>query len=304
LRGKTIICFMISGLILGFSQSCSKVDKVPVFNGDSAYVFLVDQCEIGPRYPGSQGHRQLQRYIVKQLRRFDANVSLQPFSWVLTTGDTLHLINIIGNYKKSSRKRILLGAHYDTRPRADRDKEPSSRTKPILGANDGASGVAVLLELARIFKKSEPPVGVDLVFFDGEDYGLEGRIDDYLLGSKYFVTHRKGYFPLSAIIVDMIGDKDLGIEMEAYSMQASPGLMEEIFSIAEKLNVREFVKRPGPAIIDDHVPFIQVGISAIDLIDFNYPYWHTLEDTPDKCSPASLEAVGKVIVHYIWGIED
>jgi len=299
-----IFMFLILGVVLGFLQSCSKIDDIPVFSGDSAYVFLVDQCKIGPRYPGSHGHRTLQRYIVEQLKKFDANVSLQPFSWVLTTGDTLHLINIIGNYKKSSRKRILLGAHYDTRPRADRDKEPSNRTKPILGANDGASGVAVLLELARIFKKSEPPVGVDLVFFDGEDYGLEGRIEDYLLGSKYFVAHRKGYSPLSAIIVDMIGDKDLEIEMETYSSQASPELVEEIFSIAEKLNVKEFVKRPGPAIIDDHVPFIQVGISAIDLIDFNYPYWHTLDDTPDKCSPASLEAVGKVIVQYIWRIED
>ena len=102
----------------------------------------------------------------------------------------------------------------------------------------------------------------------------------------------------------MIGDKDLEIKMEAYSIQAAPELVEEIFSIAEKLGVKAFAKKPGPAIIDDHVPFLQVGINAIDLIDFDYPYWHTLHDTPDKCSPASLEAVGKVLIHYIWSIED
>jgi len=280
--------------------ACSPRREVPPFNGDSAFVFLKEQCDIGPRFPGSPGHKVLQRYIVDRLREYGANVSIQPFSSVLSTGDTLNLINLIANYNTKCRRRVLIGAHYDTRPRADRDPDPENREKPILGANDGASGVAVLLEMARIFSRTEPPLGVDLLFIDGEDYGLEGNTQDYLLGSKYFVMNRKGYSPIAVIIVDMIGDADLKIKVEGFSRAASAELVDEIFKTAESLGINSFSREEGFSIIDDHLPFIQVGINAVDLIDFDYPYWHTLEDTPDKCSPASLEAVGTVLIHYIW----
>jgi glutaminyl-peptide cyclotransferase len=276
---------------------------VPCFRGDSAYVFLEEQCDIGPRYPGSPGHREVQRYIVSRLEDFGANVSLQPFDGVLTTGDTLHLVNIIGNYNMKAKRRILLGAHYDTRPRAERDPEPANRPFPILGANDGASGVAVLLELARILGRSEPPLGIDLVFFDGEDYGREGATADYILGSTHFARAMKGYRPSAVIIVDMVGERDAEILVEGFSKAYSPLLVEAIFDAAEFLHVGAFVRKEGTALIDDHLPFIETGVPSIVLIDFEYPFWHTLGDTPDKCSPRSLEQVGIVLVHYIWHLE-
>ena len=278
---------------------CGGAD-IPVFDGESAYHFLLEQCDIGPRYPGSEEHRELQRYLVGRLKEFGANVSVQQFDAVLTTGDTLCLINIIGNYNLRSTRRILLGAHYDTRPRADKDPDPANRARPILGANDGASGVAVLLEIARHLGVSIPPVGVDIVFFDGEDFGEEGVPQDYILGSTYFAKHLKGYRPYSVIIVDMIGERDVEIRMEGFSDAASSALLEEIFSIAERLDVKAFKRENGASLIDDHLPFIQMGIPAVDLIDFDYPFWHTLEDTPDKCSPESLDAIGRVLLHYIW----
>ncbi len=292
-------------LLLGISIAAGlgcEGGAAPGFDGDSAFVYLERQCGLGPRYPGSRGHRALQRYIVGELERHGAGVSLQPFDAVLTTGDTLHLVNIIGNYNRDSGRRVLLGAHYDTRPRADRDPDPSKRHLPIPGANDGASGVAVLLELARLFGDNPPPVGVDLLFFDGEDYGEEGATADYILGSAHFANNLKGYRPAAVIIVDMVGEREAEIEVEVYSGTYSALLVDDIFTVAERLGVDSFKRTKGPPLIDDHLPFIREGIPSIVLIDFDYPYWHTLEDTPDKCSPRSLGAVGSVLLEYIRGL--
>jgi Zn-dependent M28 family amino/carboxypeptidase len=273
---------------------------VPEFDSESAFGFLEEQVDIGFRYPGSPEHKELQKYLTGRLREFGANVSLQPFEAVLTTGDTLSLINIIGNYNMGASKRVMLAAHYDTRPYADRDPDPANRDKPIHGANDGASGVAVLLEIARLLEGIDPPVGVDIVLFDGEDYGREGSPIDYCLGSAHFAKRLRGYRPYAAIVIDMIGDSDLEIKMEGYSRAASPALLGELFDIAEELGFDQFSRKNTVAIIDDHLPLIQAGLNAVNLIDFEYEYWHTLEDTPDKCSPESLEAVGNVLLHYIW----
>ena len=285
--------------LLFLQEGCSRSEK-PVFNGEKAFSFLLEQCDMGPRYPGSRQHLKLRKYLVAKLKDFGANVSVQSFDAVLTTGDTLHLLNVIGNYNRGSGKRILLGAHYDTRPFADRDPEPDNRDKPIIGANDGASGVAVLLEIARQLNISNPPVGVDIVFFDGEDYGREGVQQDYILGSSYFASHMGDYFPVAVIIVDMIGEKNVEIKKEEFSASISADLLNEIYGIAGELGADAFRDERGASILDDHIPFLQKGISAIDLIDFDYPYWHTLEDKPDKCSAESLESVGKVLIEYIW----
>lgn len=278
--------------------ACAKSEP-PAFNGDSAFVFLREQCDIGPRYPGSPEHAAVQRYLVEKLALFGANVSLQPFEAVLTGGDTLHLVNIIAKYREGARKRILLGAHYDTRPRADRERDPANRAKPIIGANDGASGVAVLLEIARLLSAWKPPVGVDIVLFDGEDYGEEGNTQDYLLGSRRFAAGLGGYRPIAVIVVDMVGERDSRLPIEGLSSAASAALCEKIYAVAGTLGVENFVQSQGPSVIDDHLPFIQAGLPAIDLIDFDYPYWHTLSDTPDKCAGASLAAVGSVLVRFI-----
>lgn len=291
-----LVCICIGACAL---CSCGR-ETPPAFDGASAYRFLVAQCDMGPRYPGSDNHKRLQRYLAQKLEEFDANVSLQPFEAVLTTGDTLHLVNIIGNYNLEARRRILFGAHYDTRPYADRDPEPGNRSKPILGANDGGSGVAVLLEVARLLALTRPPVGVDIVLFDGEDYGREGTPQDYILGSTYFAEHLRGYRPHAVIIVDMVGERGAVITMEGFSKAASFALLDELFAIAERLALPTFTRADGISLIDDHLPFIRCGIPAVDLIDFDYPYWHTLEDTPDKCSAASLGDIGRVLIEYIW----
>ncbi len=163
--------------------------------------------------------------------------------------------------------------------------------------------MAVLLEIARVLGEHPPPIGVDIVFFDGEDYGEEGIPQDYILGSTYFANNLRGYRPSAVVIVDMIGERNTEIPIEGYSRAASPELVDEIYSIAEKMDAGSFRREDGPAIIDDHFPFIQVGIPAVDLIDFDYAYWHTLEDTPDKCSPGSLGDVGKVLLSLLWGRE-
>ncbi len=272
----------------------------PAFDGASAFAFLEQQCALGPRYPGSPGHAAIRRYIAGKLEEFGAGVTRQPFEAVLSTGDTLRLENITGSYRPEARARILLCAHYDTRPRADRESDPANRAKPILGANDGASGVAVLLEIARLCAVSEPSVGVDLVFFDGEDYGEEGRTDDYLLGSRRHAKSLGARRPNAVILLDMVGERDSRIPIEGFSAAASPALCARIFGIARSLRIPNFVQAKGPSIIDDHLPYIQAGVPAIDLIDFDYRYWHTLADTPDKCSGESLAAVGAVLVRYVW----
>lgn len=302
IRRISLAMLLVTVLSLVAGNGCEG-GGAPRFDGDSAFVYLEQQCALGPRFPGSREHRELQRYIVDRLEQYGAGVSLQPFEAVLTTGDTLSLVNIIANYNRSAKRRIMLGAHFDTRPRADRDPDPEKRHMPILGANDGASGVAVLLELARLFDGTAPPVGVDLVFFDGEDYGEEGVSDDYILGSAHFALNMKSYRPAAVIIVDMVGERDAEIKVEVYSAAYSALLVDDIFTIAERMGVGVFKREKGYPLIDDHLPFIRAGLPSIVLIDFDYPYWHTLEDTPDKCSPASLEAVGSVLVEYIWGLE-
>ncbi len=301
-RAAALVMWTLPAAILFSFVDCSGGHSFS-FSGDSAYSFIEEQCSIGPRYPGSEGHRLLQRLIVERLQDYGVNVSLQPFEAVLTTGDTLSLVNIICNINTGSENRIMLGAHYDTRPIADKDPDPANRETPIPGANDGASGVAVLLELARIFGRSEPAVGVDLVFFDGEDYGREGVAEDYILGSTHFARNMKGYRPQGVIVVDMVGERGAEIKMESYSMRYSPVLIHDLFAIAERMNIEAFKKEESVPLIDDHLPFIQMGMPAVVLIDFDYPYWHTLEDTPDKCSAASLEAVGTVLVEYILQLQ-
>jgi len=295
-----ILTILAAACVAAFQCTGCAKSAPPAFDGASAFVFLREQCDMGPRYPGSPGHAAIRRFLVEKLAAFGASVAQQPFEAVLSTGDTLRLVNIVGSYRPDARKRILLGAHYDTRPRADRDPDPANRERPIVGANDGGSGVAVLLELARLLAASSPAVGVDLVFFDGEDWGEEGNTADYLLGSRRYAKSLGDRRPFAMILVDMVGERDSRMSVEGFSAAASPALCARIYGIARTLGLPNFVQAQGPSIIDDHLPFIQAGIPAIDLIDFEYPYWHTLADTPDKCSSESLAAVGSVLVRYIW----
>ncbi|MBI3003865.1 MAG: M28 family peptidase [Ignavibacteriales bacterium] len=280
--------------------------SVPAFDGQEAYRFLTAQTDFGPRNPGSQGYRKCLRFLQDEMAKHAEEVFLQEFTHTNFKGETHNYANIVSRFNRTAIVRVLLTAHWDTRPWADNDQDPSNHNKPILGANDGASGVAVLLEIARHLKKNPPLIGVDIVFFDAEDVGRHGDQKSYAIGSLHFAKNMpRNINARFAVNLDMVGDKVLTIPREQNSDRYAPGVMNLIYSTAEELGISEFVNGVGEEIFDDHIPLNEAGIPAVDLIDFNYPdnsnrYWHSLEDTPDKCSPQSLEAVGKVLLHILY----
>lgn len=277
--------------------------KLPQFDGHHAFTYLKNQTDFGPRNPNSAGHQQCLNFLATEMGKFCENVTLQNFS-ERGYNETLHLTNIFASFNTQAKKRVLLTAHWDTRPRADMETNAALKGKPILGANDGASGVAILLELARLMKQQQPTIGVDILLTDGEDYGDSEKDGDtrlYFLGAKYFAkTKPQSYVPECGILLDMVGDRNLQIPMEQNSMKFAPHIVDLVWSTAEEIGVTQFIRVPGEAISDDHLPLAEAGIPTIDLIDFDYPYWHTTQDTPDKCSSESLEAVGKVLVAFLY----
>ena len=290
------IVYLSACILLLFA--CS--NTIPEFNGDKAFEYLEAQCEFGPRNPGSEGHAQCKDYIVNFLKTHGASVQTQEFS-ANVRGQEYQFTNIIASYYPNRPRRIFIGAHWDTRPWADRDEDTSNHKTPIIGANDAASGVAVLLHLAEILNKNEPSVyGIDLLFFDAEDAGTYGSNEDWCLGSKYFVEQYSGKEPEYVIVIDMIGDADLDILIESFSKNSSPALVKKVWGIAGKNKINAFSSKVTNFIYDDHYPFLEAGYEAIDIIDMDYPYWHTIEDTPDKCSPKSLQSVGIVLTHLIY----
>jgi glutaminyl-peptide cyclotransferase len=276
-------------LCLCFAAACQPRQEERVrknFSGTYAMECVAQQLSFGPRYPGSSGHAEIQTWIVEELSQLGWNVEKQTFTYRDTK-----LINIIAFHPNATgRVPILLGAHYDTRKFADRDLEEPSQ--PVPGANDGASGVAILMELARIYADG-PPVDLTIVFFDGED---QGHIDDWdwSVGSQYFVDHLDRAVQ-AAVIVDMVGDQDLGLP---YELSSDEELVKSIWGTAEMFGYSAFRYEPGHSIIDDHLPFLQHGIPAVDIIDFDYAYWHTRADQIDKVSSKSLQQVGATL--EVW----
>jgi len=294
-------------LLTIFLISC-RTDKIK-FNGYSAFNWLEKQCEFGPRNPGSDGYYNCKDFFIKNLEEFSDTVFTQNFTYTeLRENNTYELSNIIAEFKVNSEKHILLGAHWDTRPWADRDLNPANRNTPIIGANDGASGVAILMALAKIFNSNPPPINITLVLFDGEDMGVEGINNSWAKGSQYFAENLPIQKPDYGIIVDMIGDSNLDIPIERHSYRVAPDLVNELWDLAEKLKLPAFQNRLGHDVYDDHVPLWEIAeIPAIDLIDFNYPnqrinYWHTLNDVPQNCSAESLEQVGQLLTSYIYSL--
>ena len=281
-------------------SGCAKA-QTPVFEGQKAYDQLKAQCDLGFRHPGSPGHEACLDYLVETLTPLADQVVKQPFRFTdPRTGRSHKLHNVIASFG-SQGQRVLLCAHWDTRPVADFDLDPANHKKPVMGANDGASGVAVLLELARLFKQNPPPVGVDIVLFDGEDSGMQGHNETWCAGSRYFAQHRTaGYLPRYAVLLDMVGDADLSLPIEMNSQRYAPDLVDRLWTLAERLGLPAFNRGMGPEMVDDHLELLKVGIPAIDIIDFDYPYWHTVEDTPDKCSAASLAQVGHLMATFIY----
>ena len=258
------------------------------FEGLNAYHHVLAQTQIGPRPTGSDAIKATAAYITQTLTITGWQVTDQPFAYRGTPGR--NLIATAG-----SGPVVIVGAHYDTRRQADSDPDPAKRRDPVLGANDGASGVAVLLELARSLDKSKLTNEVWLTFFDAED---NGRLDgwDFIAGSRYMAQNLKTV-PQAVIIVDMIGDSDQQIYKERNSTVA---LQDRLWALAASLGYEaQFIPELKHSVIDDHTPFLQRGIAAVDIIDFDYPHWHTTQDTADKVSPASLERVGRTLKLFL-----
>lgn len=285
---------------------------VPVFNADSAYLFLERQVLMGPRNPNSEGHQKTREYLLTKLRQYAGTRSVfaQNFTHVGYEADTLRLTNIIAAFNPKSSDRIMLCAHWDTRPRAEKDTQ--NPDQPILGADDGGSGVAVLLELARLMSRQSPEIGIDIILFDGEDYGKSGSLEQYFLGSRYWANNPPvpGYKPRFGILLDMVAGVDARFPKERHSVQYAPALVNEIWSIAEEKDYEDiFVDRQGAFISDDHVVINRIlNIPTIDIIRHEpgteevvfAPYWHTQNDDLDIISKETLEAVGKVMAELIY----
>ncbi len=279
--------------------ACTGRDQAREFNGDTALAYVQAQMAFGPRIPNTEGHRKTGDWILEQLRARADSVEVQAFTHVTVKGDTLRLRNFIGRFRPALTDRILYLAHWDTRPTAENSPNLADQRRPTPGANDGASGVAVLLGVADALRKVPPTFGVDLVFVDGEDYGDFGADKDVFIGTRYYVQHLPPAAPkpLFALVFDMVGDADLQICRESYSVAAAPEVVDRVWTRAEELGFgRSFRPSVTCAVSDDHVPLQEAGIRAIDVIDFSYPAWHTTEDTIDKVSAKSLGIVGEVAV--------
>ncbi|HTK69931.1 MAG TPA: M28 family peptidase [Candidatus Eisenbacteria bacterium] len=294
---------LAAGLLLLALGSCSRPAAATAFDGKRAFSVLERQCAFGPRYPGSEAHDSCFAYLVSALRAYAPVVECDTFYYdspVLKK--RVQLMNVVARFRPGVKQRVLIGAHWDTRPWADRDPVLAKRHLPILGANDGASGVAVVVELARALRMGheQPSVGVDLALFDGEDLGTDADPTGYFRGSQRYVEWKSEETPpLFAVIIDMVGSSTMVLHWEGNSRKMASNIVDLVWGEANSLGVRSFRSDVKHTVYDDHIPFLNAGIPAIDLIDFDYPSWHTTHDTVDKCSAESLGGVGKVLLSVV-----
>lgn len=304
----------------GHRQIKKEQPERPPFNSRRALDLIRKQLSFGSRSIGRPGHESAKLFLERELRRHADRIVLQKFRW-----RDFELTNIIGwvcAEKIPARESptdppgpggpcpgaagkwptVLLAAHWDTHPYASRDPDRSRRRLPVPGANDGGSGTAILLELARGMRRVRPPRNVLIVLFDGEDYGLG---DQWVIGSKHFAQtwtrDRKNPRPDFGILLDMVGDRDLNIHVEGLSAQRAPGVVKKVLAAAKRVGARSFHPNVKHSVLDDHVSLNDVGIPTVDIIDFDYPPWHTSRDTLDKVSPRSLEEVARVVAEVIYG---
>lgn len=286
------------------------------FNGDSAYRYVADQVEFGPRTMNSDAHQKCGDYMVAQLNRFGAKVYEQKTVVNGFDGVELKMRNIIGAYNEASQERILLCAHWDTRPWADQEEDKTLQHKPIDGANDGGSGVGVLLEVARQLQQRAPSVGIDIVFFDAEDRGAPGWVEErssesWCLGSQYWSKnpHVSGYSAKYGILLDMVGAPNAIFVMEPYSLYYAKGVVENVWSKAHELGYGSFFRyEKGSGVLDDHYFVNKIAnIPCIDIIQYEPTsksgfghYWHTHNDTMDGIDKNTLKAVGKTVLKVVY----
>jgi len=291
------------GLVIALACQARAGDGTGIreFKGTTAFSYVEKQMSFGPRIPNTPAHDKMGDWLLTELRARADTVIVQDFQPRTSKGQTLKLRNFLARFRPQATDRILYLAHWDTRPFADKSQNLGQQRMPVPGANDGASGVAVLLGVADALKAKPATVGVDLLFVDGEDFGDFNDSTETLIGARYFAKHLPpGYTTLFGVLFDMVGDKDLQFQQEGYSMANAPEVVQRVWQTADRLGYgRVFQARAGQTLIDDHVPLQQAGIRAIDVIDFDFPYHHTTEDTIDKVSAQSLQIVGDVAVALV-----
>lgn len=278
-----------------------QADGSPDFASSRAWEHLIAQCAFGPRVPGTEAHEQCLAYLVKNLGASGAYVSRHVFRLRTdASSDSLTLTNLTARFGPPGAA-VILGAHWDSRPWADQDADASMHGRPILGANDGASGVAVLLALSELFGRRPPPVPVEIALFDGEDQGRAEHPEGFLLGSREYARRLIPPMPRAVVVLDMVGGGEMMICREGYSQTSAAWLNDMLFAMARQLNLPAFDDRICYDVLDDHYPFIQRGIAAVDLIDMHYREWHTTRDVPRACSEESLGQTGRLLVSFLYG---
>lgn len=281
----------------GGADASSRIPAATGFDGAAALAYVHRQVEFGARVPGTAAHRAMGDWLVAELRQRADTVIVQEWTHTTADGKRLPMRNVLARFKPGAAQRVLYLAHWDSRPISDRAIDPAQAALPVPGANDGGSGVAILLGVADALKQEAPPTGVDLLFVDGEDYGSFDTNTDVLIGAHWFAEHlpEPGYAPLFGVLFDMVGDEHPVFEQEAHSVRGAPEVVRLVWSTAQRMgHGAVFTNRQGIEITDDHVPLLAKGLRVINVIDLDYPWHHTPEDTADKVSQATLQVVGDV----------
>ena len=299
------------------TQKEEKTVNVPEFSSDSAYKYTQEQVDFGPRVPNTSAHEACAGYLSAELKKSGAEVIEQKADLTAFDGTVLKSTNIIGSFNPKAENRILLFSHWDSRPWADHDPKPANRKKPVMAANDGASGVGVLLEMARLIGKQQPTMGVDIIFFDSEDYGApesfkgENSEESWCLGTQYWAKnpHVQGYTARFGILLDMVGGKNATFFREQASDYYAGSVVSNVWSQAKSLGFSQyFVDQKGGAITDDHIYVNKIiGIPSIDIIQFDPNsksgfgfYWHTTQDTMENVDKNTLKAIGTTLMHVVY----
>lgn len=292
----TFCAILLVALTQGACRSGDATPPAP-FDGERALSYVRTFQEFGPRVPGTEAHRRAADWIVSEMRQRADTVIEQVWTHTTRAGTPLPMRNILARFRPMAEERLLYVTHYDSRPVAEKASNEADRARPTPGANDGGSGVGLFLALGDLLKATPPSIGLDLLFVDGEDYGTFGPDEDVLIGSTYFADHlpSAGYQPLFGVVWDMVGDADLRIPQEGHSVNRAPEVVERVWRTAADLGYGNvFVPSATYEITDDHLPLLNKGLRVIDVIDLDYAYHHTPEDTIDKLTARSLKVVGDV----------
>lgn len=272
-------------------------------DGERALGRVRHQVEAGPRISGTPANAAIREWIAAECGRLGGQVERQAFTD--STLDTpLAVTNVVARFGPRTGRRVVLCAHFDTRPWSDKDPDPALRGRPVPGANDGGSGVAVLLEVAELMAHRAPPVGVDLVFFDAEDLGRDDAPEQFCLGSRGYAARLPApgdpSRPVAAFLFDMVGDRDLQILVERNSSVRASNLAALVVEGARATGGKSFRDEVGWALVDDHIRLLDAGLPAVDVVDFDYPAWHTHRDSTDQVSAASLAEVARVAAWLVY----